>query len=159
MTHRHLPRLPRRYRVESLIGEGATGAVYCTWDSLLGIDVAVKVVRRNLAVHRRFRARFAREVAMSARLVHPHLVPILDHGKTLDEQPFVVMSYANAGSMFDYIGSGAPLDELLRLLDEVLSALATVHAQGFVHQDLKPPNRSEERRVGKECRSRWSPYH
>jgi len=140
MAHQPLPKLPERYRVESLIGEGATGSVYGTWDRLLGIDVAVKVVRRNLAVHRRFRARFAREVAMTARVGHPHLVPIFDHGKTSDDQPFVVMAYANAGSMADYLGSGDSLEEMLRLFDEVLSALALLHARGFVHQDLKPPN-------------------
>jgi eukaryotic-like serine/threonine-protein kinase len=135
-----LPVLPSRYRVESLIGEGATGAVYGTWDRLLGIDVAVKVVRRNLAVHRRFRARFAREVAMTARIGHPHLVPIFDSGKTQGGQPFVVMAYANAGSMADHLGTGASLEEMLLLFDEVLSALAPLHARGFVHQDLKPPN-------------------
>ena len=140
MAHLPLPKLPDRYRVESLIGEGATGAVYCTWDRLLGIDVAVKVVRRNLAVHRRFRARFAREVAMTARIGHPHLVPIYDHGKTSDDQPFVVMAYANAGSMGEHLGTGASLEEMLRLFDEALSALTPLHARGFVHQDLKPPN-------------------
>ena len=140
MAHQPLPKLPDRYRVESLIGEGATGSVYGTWDRLLGIDVAVKVVRRNLAVHRRFRARFAREVAMTARIGHPHLVPIFDYGKTSDDQPFVVMAYANAGSMADHLGSGASLEEMLRLFDEALSALAPLHARGFVHQDLKPPN-------------------
>ena len=140
MAHQPLPELPERYRVESLIGEGATGAVYGTWDRLLGIDVAVKVVRRNLAVHRRFRARFAREVAMTARIGHPCLVPIFDSGKTTDDRPFVVMAYANAGSMADHLGSGASLEEMLRLFDEVLAALARLHALGFVHQDLKPPN-------------------
>jgi serine/threonine protein kinase/tetratricopeptide (TPR) repeat protein len=140
MSQPPLPRLPERYRVESLLGEGATGAVYATWDRLLGIDVAVKVVRRNLAVHRRFRARFAREVAMTARIGHPHLVPIFDHGKTLDDQPFVVMAYANAGSLTDLLSSGARFEEMAQLFDEVLSALATLHARGFVHQDLKPPN-------------------
>ncbi len=140
MSPQTLPRLPSRYRVESLIGEGATGTVYCTWDRLLGIDVAVKVVRRNLAVHRRFRARFMREVAMSARLVHPRLVPIHDHGKTDDDQPFVVMAYANAGNMADYLAGGTRLEEVIELLDEVLQALAALHASGLVHQDLKPPN-------------------
>jgi serine/threonine protein kinase/tetratricopeptide (TPR) repeat protein len=135
-----LPRLPERYRVESLIGEGATGSVYGTWDRLLGIDVAVKVVRRNLAVHRRFRARFAREVAMSARVIHPHLVPIFDSGKTEADQPFVVMAYANAGSMAEFLDSGAQLGEMIRLFDEALDALSTLHALGYIHQDLKPPN-------------------
>ncbi|MFH1463297.1 MAG: protein kinase [Pseudomonadota bacterium] len=135
-----LPRLPDRYRVESLIGEGATGSVYCTWDKLLGVDVAVKVVRRNLAVHRRFRARFAREVAISARLVHPHLVPIHDHGRTLDEQPFVVMAYGDAGSLAGEMDADQPIAELCRLTGEVLDALAVIHARGLVHQDLKPQN-------------------
>jgi serine/threonine protein kinase len=140
MSQPPLPRLPERYRVESLLGEGATGAVYATWDRLLGIDVAVKVVRRNLAVHRRFRARFAREVAMTARIGHPHLVPIFDHGKTLDNQPFVVMAYANAGSLTELLSGGVQFQEVAQIFDEVLSALATLHARGFVHQDLKPPN-------------------
>jgi len=135
-----LPVLPARYRLENLIGEGATGAVYRTRDLFLDIDVALKVVRRNLALHRRFRARFGREATISARLVHPRLVPVYDYGKTPDGRPFVAMAYANCGNMGDFLASSPPLEEMLHLLDEVLEALANLHANGFVHQDLKPPN-------------------
>lgn len=134
------PQLPKRYLVSRSIGEGATGTVWQARDQILDMEVAVKVVRRNLAVHRRFRTRFAREVALSAQCVHPRLVPIHDFGRTQDECPFVAMAYAPDGNLGDFLTQGPRLETVLRLLDQVLDALATLHARGVVHQDLKPHN-------------------
>lgn len=134
------PQLPARYVLGRRIGDGATGTVYQAKDQVLSADVAIKVVRRNLAVHRRFRSRFAREVTLSAQVVHPRMVPIHDYGRTLDDLPFVAMAYATDGNMGDLLTQGPPLETVLRLLDEVLDALAALHARGLVHQDLKPHN-------------------
>lgn len=135
-----IPPLPARYAIDRLIGTGATGAVYHARDNVLHCEVALKVVRRNLAVHRKFRARFAREVALSCREAHPHLVPIFDYGTTEDHRPFVSMDYAEGGNLSDYLETGPPLQHVLQLLDDVLDALAHLHARGLVHQDLKPHN-------------------
>ncbi|RME27095.1 MAG: serine/threonine protein kinase, partial [Deltaproteobacteria bacterium] len=135
-----MPELPDRYRPLGLLGEGATGAVYRAHDEVLRADVALKIVRPNLALHARFRARFAREVALSAMVEHPRLVPVLDHGKLPDGRPFVSLAYADAGSLADLLKQDIQLTEALRLVDQVLDALAALHARGVLHQDLKPAN-------------------
>lgn len=135
-----LPELPERYRALALLGEGATGSVYRADDRVIGVDVALKVVRPNLAVHARFRARFAREVALSAQVQHPRLVPVHDTGRLPDGRPFVALAYADAGSLTALMKRETGLAEGLRIVDQVLDALAALHARGVLHQDLKPAN-------------------
>ncbi len=135
-----LPSLPERYRPTRQLGEGATGVVYHAEDRLLETEVAVKVVKTNLALHRRFRARFAREVAISARIVHPHVIPVFDTGVLASGEPFVALGYAAGGSLGDLLKLRPSIAEVLRLVDEVLDALAAIHARSLIHQDLKPGN-------------------
>ncbi len=135
-----LPTFPDRYRPTRLLGEGATGVVYHAEDLLLETEVAVKVIKSNLAIHRRFRARFAREVAISARIVHPHVIPVHDTGVLASGEPFVALGYAPGGSLADLLKLRPPILEVLRLMDEVLDALAAIHARMLLHQDLKPGN-------------------
>lgn len=137
---RQLPELPERYLAKSRIGEGATGVVYRAQDSILRMDVALKVARKNLAMHRRFRARFAREVALSASVPHRHIVPVHDAGVLPSGQPYVALAYAQDGNLGDLLHRGFKLTTLLRLFEQVCLALAALHARGLVHQDLKPEN-------------------
>ncbi len=114
--------------------------VYHAEDRLLDAEVAVKVVRANLAIHRRFRANFAREIAISARIVHPHVVPVVDAGTLLTGEPWVALGYAVGGTLGDLLQVRPPIAEALRLIDEVLDALSAIHARLMLHQDLKPGN-------------------
>ncbi len=114
--------------------------VYHAEDRLLDAEVAVKVVRANLAIHRRFRANFAREIAISARIVHPHVVPVVDAGTLLTGEPWVALGYAVGGTLGDLLQVRPPIAEVLRLIDEVLDALSAIHARLMLHQDLKPGN-------------------
>lgn len=140
MTEAPLPALPSRYVCTRRLGEGATGIVYHAEDRLLETEVAVKVVKPNLALHRRFRARFAREVALSARITHPHVIPVHDTGTLASGQPYVALGYAAGGSLAELLELRPPLQDVLALIDEVLDALATIHARQLLHQDLKPQN-------------------
>ena len=135
-----LPTLPQRYTLIKTIGEGATCTVFHAQDALLGRAVAIKVVRRNLAIHARFRARFAREVTLSAEVVHPRVIPVLDTGRLACGLPYVSLAHADQGSLGDLLKRRPPMAEALRLIHQVLDALAHMHAQGFLHQDLKPAN-------------------
>ncbi|MDP6934265.1 MAG: serine/threonine-protein kinase, partial [Myxococcota bacterium] len=140
------PILPARYQASRLLGEGATGSVYLAMDTELGIEVALKVVHANLALHRRFRARFAREVALSSQVVHRCVIPVHDFGRQEDGRPFVSLAYARRGSLAELLGarsqgsSGTSLDSFVRIVDQVLDALGCLHARGLLHQDLKPGN-------------------
>lgn len=135
-----LPILPQRYQPQRLLGEGATGYVWLANDSLADAEVAIKIVRPNLAKYARFRTRFAREVALSAQVIHPRLVPVYDYGKLSDGRPYVVMGHADQGSLGHLLRWGPPVNEVLRIIDQVLEALSALHARGLVHQDLKPAN-------------------
>jgi tetratricopeptide (TPR) repeat protein len=135
-----LPELPPRYRCLQLIGDGATGHVFLARDLELGSQVAVKVVRRNLAMHQRFRARFAREVALSAGVVHENLVPVHDSGTLADGRPFVALAFANRGNLRKLLRASLRLPVFLDLIEQTCEALAALHARGLVHQDLKPAN-------------------
>lgn len=134
------PVLPERYTIERLLGEGATAQVYLAADSISGSPTALKVARRNLAVHRRFRARFAREVALAAQVTHEHVVPVRDFGVLEDGRPYVALAYAEAGNLKDLLARGFRVSQVLFLLEQVCLALANLHARGLLHQDLKPEN-------------------
>ena len=135
-----LPILPQRYQAKALLGEGGAGVVVLAQDLELRRQVAIKVVHATLARHARFRARFAREVTLSARVVHPHLVPVFDQGTLEDGRPYVVLAFANQGSFEKLLAEAPPLHEALRVVDQVLDALASLHARSLLHQDLKPAN-------------------
>ncbi len=135
-----LPELPERYRCERLLGSGTTAEVYLARDLVSDQDTAFKIVRRNLSMHRRFRARFAREVGLAARFVHPHLVPVRDAGALADGRPFVTMALADQGNLSDLLHAGLRTTRLLKLAEQVCRALAALHCRGYLHLDLKPEN-------------------
>jgi serine/threonine protein kinase/tetratricopeptide (TPR) repeat protein len=133
-------KLPERYRVLQVLGEGATCEVLLAEDLARQEPVALKIVRANLALHDRFRVRFAREVSLLANVAHPHIVPVHDLGMLDDGRPFVSMAYADQGSFGDLLRTRPPIVTVLKIIDQVLDALACLHARGLVHQDLKPDN-------------------
>ena len=133
-----LPPLPPRFAAPTLIGEGSSAFVWRVEDLRCRDYAALKVVRSNLARLPRFRGRFAREVALTASIVHPHVVPIRDHGVFADGRPYCLMAFADQRSLEEQ-GVVAPA-LYLRWVDEALSALARLHSRGLVHQDIKPEN-------------------
>jgi tetratricopeptide (TPR) repeat protein len=134
------PRLPERYELGPLLGQGGMGHVWEARDGVLDVPVAVKVLRPSVAARPGFGLRFHREVALQARLHHPNLVPLHDAGRTRDGIPFVAMALANLGSLARYLPSGLPWAQASKLVDELLAALGALHARGVVHLDIKPEN-------------------
>lgn len=134
--------LPDRYHLhdEPLLGSGGMGQVLKVQDVVLDVPVALKVVRPDLAQDRRFRKLFNLEVRMSARLVHPRVVPLHDHGDLPDGTPYLGLALANAGSMAKLRNEGCEWGELRRLIIELLDGLSHLHARDVLHRDLKPEN-------------------
>ena len=128
------------YELAEVIGEGAFGSVYRAVQPSVDREVAVKVVRPELADDPRFVARFEAEAQLVARIEHPHVVPLYDFWRR-PGGAFLVFRLLRGGSLSDR-EEGGPLglDEATRLMDEVGGALAAAHALGVVHRDVKPAN-------------------
>jgi eukaryotic-like serine/threonine-protein kinase len=122
------------------VGRGGFGTVFRTWDAELEIPVAVKVPHRGPLLEEVAREMTA-ELQASARLRHPGVAQVLDAGRSPDGWPFLVMEYAGAGSIGDWIFGGPPAwSELRRVLLELLEAIGHAHARGLLHRDIKPDN-------------------
>jgi serine/threonine protein kinase len=131
--------LADRYRIEREIGSGGMATVYLARDIRHDRDVAVKVLRSELA-EAIGTDRFLREIKLTARLNHPHILPLLDSGEA-GGLLFYVMPYMAGGSLRLRLGGARlPLDEALRISDQVATALEYAHASGIVHRDIKPEN-------------------
>src|SRR5213083_1234540 len=117
------------YRIETLIGEGSTGAVYAAEDVALKRRVALKVLLPELARDERFRDRFLRESRLAAALEHPHIVPI--HGVGEDAGVlYLAMRYVGGRDLaatIERLGRLDP-DRALDICDQVASALDAAHA-------------------------------
>src|SRR2546426_6948041 len=144
--------LAPHYDVEREIGAGGMARVFLAVEQHPHRRVAIKVLDREVST-RLLRERFIREVDLSSNLSHPHIVPIFSAGE-VDGLFYYVMPYVEGESLRHRLlrDRQLPLETALHIARDVADALAFAHGQGIIH-------RSEERRVGKECRSRWSPYH
>jgi serine/threonine-protein kinase len=127
------------YRIEAQIGHGGIGVVYRAYDPELQRAVALKLLRVDL-IGPAQRTRFEREAKALTALAHRNIVAILDCGVS-ESIPFLVMELLDGETLADAVG-GKPLPQAraVRLMQELLSALAFVHESGLVHRDLKPGN-------------------
>lgn len=128
------------YELGDVIGEGAFGTVYRATQPSVGREVAVKVVRAELADDPRFVQRFEAEAQLVARLEHPHVVPLYDFWRR-PGGAFLVFRLLRGGSLSDRIADGrVPMEDATRLVTEIGGALGAAHALGVVHRDVKPAN-------------------
>ncbi len=129
-----------RYRLVARLGAGGMGVVYLGEDPT-GQQVAVKVLRPELADNPEFRVRFGREVTMLTRVQGVCTVRVIE-ADTEAPKPFLVTEYADGPSLSEYIDARGPLDAgmLYGLATGLAEALTAIHAAGIVHRDLKPSN-------------------
>ena len=151
------PALPEllagRYRMLGEVGRGGMAIVYIARDLKHGRDVAVKVVRRDLAAALG-RARFLREIEIAAQLRHPNIVPLYDSGEVRAEPPngdqtdvgpsllYYVMPYEAGHSLRERLTRDGPfsVQDAVLILKDVCEALSYAHQHGIVHRDIKPDN-------------------
>lgn len=129
------------YELGEQVGEGAFGAIYRATQPSVGREVAIKVIRPELANDPEFIRRFEIEAHTVARLEHPHIVPLHDYWRD-PSGAYLVMRYLRGGSAASrLVRDGAwPLADVARLVDEIGAALAIAHDAGVVHRDVKPEN-------------------
>ncbi|HVY45811.1 MAG TPA: serine/threonine-protein kinase, partial [Minicystis sp.] len=129
-----------KWTLEKLLGVGGMAAVYVGRHGI-GRRDAIKILHAEFAKDKDLRHRFEREAQAANRFKHPGAVEILDMDIADDGAPFLVMELLEGESLAARAERGAmPVDEVLRLVDELLDVLAAAHAQGIVHRDIKPDN-------------------
>ncbi len=132
--------LSAEYAIERVVGEGGMATVYLATDLKHRRQVAVKVMRPELAATLGAE-RFLREVEIAAQLSHPHILPVHDSGNASGVL-YYVMPYVEGESLHERIHreTSLPVDEALRITREVAEALAYAHARKIIHRDIKPAN-------------------
>ncbi|GAA2162858.1 protein kinase domain-containing protein [Actinomadura napierensis] len=128
------------YRVVDRLGEGGMGAVYVGLDGT-GRKVAIKVIRREYAADRQYRARFQAEVAAAQRVRPFCTAPVLDADPAADP-PYLVTEFVNGPSLDAAVDKDGPLRgaDLEAVAVGIATALTAIHDAGVVHRDLKPAN-------------------
>ena len=135
-----------RYHIIKLLGLGGMGAVYRAWDEELGVGVAVKIVRPEIATDpelaRDLEKRFKRELLLARQVTHPNVVRIHDMGE-IGGIKYITMPYVDGvelASILKKNEGGLPVEQVVRVARGVVSGLVAAHNAGVVHRDLKPAN-------------------
>ncbi|HYX86103.1 MAG TPA: serine/threonine-protein kinase [Gaiellales bacterium] len=130
-----------RFRIDATLGRGGMAVVYLAHDTELGRPVALKLLADHAAEDDAFRARFAREARIAARLSHPNIVPLFDAGEH-DGRPFIVMEYVKGETLADTLAREGrlPPDRVVDIGRQCCAGLAFAHDAGLVHRDVKPQN-------------------
>ncbi len=131
----------RGYALGERLGNGGMGAVYRAVQPLVEREVAIKIILPMYANHPDFIRRFEAEAQLVARLEHPHIVPLYDYWRE-PGVAYLIMRLLRGGSVQSLLRSGTTLssETILRMMEQIGSALSASHRAGVVHRDLKPAN-------------------
>ncbi|HUS33324.1 MAG TPA: protein kinase [Kofleriaceae bacterium] len=131
-----------RYRIERKLAAGGFGAIYAATDLIMGREVAIKVLHRELASDALLVARFRREAEALARLRDPHTVTMYDVGADADGTPYIVLELLRGETLYQHFLNTGPLPwrRMAQIAHGVCSSLREAHAVGIIHRDLKPAN-------------------
>ena len=134
--------LLEQFRIDEQIGTGGMGTVYRAHQTTVGRDVAIKVLRVELARDEQALLRFEREARLAISLDHPNLVRVFLSGRLPDGRLYIVMELLQGVSLADVLAhQGSPsIERALIMIMKLCAGLGAVHAAGIVHRDIKPEN-------------------
>ena len=133
--------IDNRYKIIRSIGEGGMANVYLAWDTILEREVAVKILRGDLAGDEKFVRRFQREANSASSLKHPNIVEMYDVGED-DGKYFIVMEYVNGKTLKNLIKKRGALNlnEAIDIMLQLASGISCAHDSYIIHRDIKPQN-------------------
>lgn len=130
-----------RYRVDSLLGEGAMGRVYLGEHVLMRKRVAIKFMHKELTAVPEIVQRFEREALAAAHIDHPHVASCTDFGRLDDGTVFLILEFVEGRPLTELIARGPlPIGRVMDIALQIAAALEAAHGRGIVHRDLKPDN-------------------
>ena len=137
--------LSDRYELGEILGFGGMSEVHLARDVRLHRDVAVKVLRADLARDPSFYLRFRREAQNAAALNHPAIVAVYDTGEAetaAGPLPYIVMEYVNGVTLRDIVHTDGPMTptRAIEVIADACQALNFSHQHGIIHRDVKPAN-------------------
>ncbi|WP_410637762.1 Stk1 family PASTA domain-containing Ser/Thr kinase [Amycolatopsis sp. lyj-346] len=137
--------LSNRYELGETLGYGGMSEVHHGHDVRLGREVAIKILRADLARDPQFLERFRREAQNAAALNHPAIVAVYDTGEANAEfgpLPYIVMEYVEGRTLRDIVKTEGPMSQkrAMEVMADVCAALDFSHRHGIVHRDVKPAN-------------------
>ncbi len=130
-----------RYRVAARLGSGGMADVYLAHDTLLGRQVALKLLHHRFAEDQEFVERFRREASSAAGLSHPNVVAVFDRGEW-DGTYYIAMEYLPGRSLKAVVREHGPLSppDAIDIVVQILLAVRFAHKRGIIHRDIKPHN-------------------
>jgi eukaryotic-like serine/threonine-protein kinase len=130
-----------RYQIIKAIGEGGMANVYLAYDTILDRNVAVKVLRGDLANDEKFVRRFQREALSASSLSHPNIVEVYDVGEDAG-QYYIVMEYVEGKNLKDLIKKRGKLtlSEVIDIMLQITDGMSVAHDSYIIHRDIKPQN-------------------
>lgn len=130
-----------RYQIIRTIGEGGMANVYLAHDTILDRDVAVKILRGDLADDEKFVRRFQREAISASSLSHPNIVEMYDVGED-NGQYYIVMEYVDGKTLKNLVKRRGSLtiQEVIDIMLQLTSAISCAHSSYIIHRDIKPQN-------------------
>lgn len=133
--------LDNRYRIDKIIGVGGMAVVFRAFDILAGRNVAVKILKDDIARDEVSVKRFINESKAVSMLSHPNIVTIYDVSVRSDAK-YIVMEYIEGITLKNYMLKKGKMEtgEILSMIEQVLGALEHAHQKGIVHRDIKPQN-------------------
>ncbi len=141
----NIPEKAGRYRIIRLIGKGAMGRVYLARDPQIDRNVALKTICDDAGLspeeHESFRSRIIAEAQAAGKLLHPNIVTVFDVFED-EGSTYIAMEYLEGTTLDKFCAPERklPLEKLLDIISQALSALDYAHKQGIVHRDIKPSN-------------------
>lgn len=131
-----------KFHIREVIGRGGMATVYRAYQETMKRDVAIKVMKREISEDEEFIQRFEREAEIFAVLQHPHILPVIDFGRSDEGWIYIVFRLVEGGGLDTQIRAKGliEVETAAKMLSQISSALTFAHEKGVIHRDLKSNN-------------------